>query len=257
MRRSAKTRKPGNEASPDDTQEMFTQGAAPAVEPDEEETRDLEQETGEPETEEYRAVEAAETTELDESEIEAIEEEEAPVEEEYEDWDEDYDEEFDEEEATGPDDSGEAEEEVKEKKPRGEDVKVWYGEFRTRASAIWKGSLKKVGDIRLPNHELDGQKVLVVSGIAFVVLLFGAAGYVLGKGSGEDVDSARLEGEYAGRKAGAVAGATKGYAAGFKKGRDAAFEKSYAASYRRNYRRAYEKAGMEVPKAKDIEVPEP
>ena len=105
--------------------------------------------------------------------------------------------------------------------------------------------------------ELDGQKVLIVSGIAAIVLLFGAGGYLLGKGAGEDVDEARLQGEYEGRKAGAVAGAMKGYAAGFKKGRDEAFRKSYAASYRRNYRKAYEDAGMEPPKSGDIEVPEP
>ncbi len=140
---------------------------------------------------------------------------------------------------------------------RGEDLKAWFAEFRARGRAIASGALARVGAIKLPNHEINGQKVLAVAGIAAIALLVGAAGYVLGKGSGENLDTARLQGEFAGRKAGAVAGATKGYAAGFKKGRDIAFQKSYAASYRRNYIRAYEEAGMEAPKPEDIEVPEP
>lgn len=129
--------------------------------------------------------------------------------------------------------------------------------YLKKALAVWAHFWKRVGEIRLPRREIDGMKALAAGGIIVAALLIAAAGYLLGKGSGEDVDTARLQGEFAGRKAGAVAGATKGYAAGFKKGRDLAFRKSYAASYRRNYIRAYEDAGMDPPKARDIEVPKP
>jgi len=253
---------------------MFTKGAEPA----------REERGAEPETKEYRTVERVETAEPDgteeppgpadaeivEEELETEETDEVGFEDEpgpEEDWDEDWDEDYEEEPEDGeePEPDG-AEDEaggaVEETKPGAvgqwvEEIGARFAELRDRASARWKDGLRRVGDIRLPHHELDGQKVLLVAGVVLTLSLVGAAGYVLGKGAGEDVDSARLEGEYRGRKAGAVEGATKGYAAGFKKGRDAAFEKAYRASYIRNYRRAYEKAGMEVPKPKDIEVPEP
>lgn len=199
-----------------------------------------------------------------EAENEVFEDELEPVEEEYDAWveaDEDLEDELEEFEEPGEPDPGEppVEDTAADERgtQRGEDLKVWLGEFRGRAAGIWRDWLKRIGDIRIPNFELDGQKVLVVSGVVLLLLLVGAAGYVIGKGSGDDVDAARLEGELRGKQAGAVAGATKGYAAGFKKGRDTAFDKAYRASYIRNYRRAYEKAGMEPPKPGQIEVPEP
>lgn len=213
------------ELSPEDTQEMFAAGQVDdEVEVDEEE--------------------------LDEEEF-------ADQDWEEEDWDEEpiSDEDPDEDLTENP------EAKSKEEPEPGTD---YLAEAKTRLAAagnkvksLWMAGLKKIGDIRLPNHELDGQKVLIVSGVVAIILMVGAAGYLIGKGTGEDIDSARLEGEFAGRKAGAVEGAVKGYAAGFKRGRDIAFEKAYSASYRRNYRRAYEEAGMDPPKAKNIQVPEP
>lgn len=202
---------------------------------------------------------------VEEGAFEPIEEEEGFEEAEWEDedWDEDDDELLEDgdpegdpggepvdEDETEPDDSDQGSERMDQAKRR-------VASATARAKALWMAGLKRVGDIRLPNHELDGGKVLIVSGVIAIVLMVGAAGYLIGKGTGEDIDAARLEGEFAGRRAGAVEGATKGYAAGFKKGRDIAFEKAYSASYRRNYRRAYEEAGMDPPKAKSIQVPEP
>ena len=231
-----------NVPSPEDTQEMFTSGQPLPEDP--EETREYEaaEDTG-PETE---LIEDEPETELieDEESVETIEDE-AWEGDEYEEWEEDEIEE------------GEPEAEAAEKPNRGDDLKVWMREFSARAQTIWKASLKRVGEIKLPRHEIDGQKVLAAGGILVVALMVGAGGYLIGKGSGDDLDTARLEGEFAGKQAGAVAGATRGYAAGFKKGRDIAFRKAYSASYKRNYRRAYEQAGMDPPKAEDIEVPKP
>lgn len=133
----------------------------------------------------------------------------------------------------------------------------WSGKARARVSAAWSWMLGQISEARIPRHEIDGRKVLAASGVVAVCLMVGVAGYFIGRGSGEDVDVARLEGEYAGKQAGAVEGATRGYAAGFKRGRDVAFRKAYSASYRRNYIRAYQDVGLDAPRPKDIEVPEP
>lgn len=239
MRLPGKPRKNKPEPSPDDTQEMFTAGQELPDDPEE----PLEPEPIDDE-------EVIEETDLEETEDEDWDEEA------YEEWDETGDPEDEVEEAT--------EEEPDADPTPLEDLKVWFGEFRERAkavaakfrarAAVW---LKRAGEIRIPRHEIDGQKVLLGAGILAVSLMVGSAGYLLGKGTGDDLDTARLEGEFAGKRDGAIEGATRGYAAGFKKGRDLAFRKSYSASYRRNYQRAYEAAGMDPPRAKDIEVPRP
>lgn len=261
MRLPRRSEKEKSEASPEDTQEMFTAGASLPDDP--EETReyeavveaapvadDLEPDEGIEPGEEIKPDEAEfSDEEFDDEEIEAIEEE---------SWDGDEDEAW-EEEPGPPEEPGEEEPGPPEATgtSRTGDLKVWFTEFRGRIRSIGTGLLKRIGAIRLPRHEIDGQKALLAGAIIVVALLVGSAGYVLGKGSGKDLDSARLEGEFAGKRAGAIAGATKGYATGFKKGRDVAFRKSYSASYRRNYIRAYDGAGVDPPKAKDIEVPEP
>lgn len=258
MRLPRKAKKESEETpSPEDTQEMFTSGQVPPGDP--EETREYE----------AVAVEEPETEQLieDEDAVEAIEEESWEGDE-YEEWEDDLEEpesgdpDFEDDDLSEGDPEEEKQEDEAEtgdpEKPgRGEDFKVWFKEFSLRVQTIWKGLLKRAGEIKLPRHEIDGQKVLAGAGIVAIALLVGAGGYFIGKGSGDDLDTARLEGEFAGKRAGAIAGSTKGYATGFKKGRDIAFRKSYSASYRRNYRRAYENAGMDPPKAEDIEVPKP
>jgi hypothetical protein len=248
MRRSRKNKKePQPEPGPDDTQEMFTAGPAQPDGP--EETREYETvvvEPEEPEPEEPEPEEPESEEPLDDEELEAIEEE-AWEGEGYEDWEEDLD-----------------EPELVEAAPQGEpqksgtdDFKAWLVAFRQRAAAIWNRFWARIGAVKLPRHEINGRKVLVVAGILAIAAMVGTGGYLLGKGSGDDVDQARLEGEFAGKRAGAIEGATKGYAAGFKRGRDQAFRKSYSASYKRNYIRAYSKAGMDAPKPQNIEVPNP
>lgn len=215
-------------------------------------------------------VEAAEDGELlevvEDSELVEAVEDEAWDGDEYEEWEEggeDLDDYSGEELEPEGDDEPEADGQPLQSAAAGEEkspldgLKVWFGEFRDRSRTLAAGLMKRIGEIRLPRHEINGQKVLAAAGIVAVALLIGAGGYLLGKGTGDDLDTARLEGEFAGKRDGAIAGATRGYAAGFRKGRDLAFRKSYAASYRRNYRRAYENAGMDPPRAKDIEVPKP
>ncbi len=268
-----KTGKPG----PEDTQEMFTAGQSLPEDATEEIRDDAAGNGADPEaTREYEAVAVdekeapeveagtgeAETLIEDDESVEAIEEE-AWEGDEYEEWEEEdfeaaEDDEVDdvidgtvEGSAAGSgtgDGSG---------RSRGDDLKVWFEEFRGRVRTVAGALLTRIGSIKLPNHEIDGQKAMAVGGIVLIAGLVGVGGYVVGKSSGDDLDTARLEGEFAGKRTGAVEGATSGYAAGFKKGRDLAFRKSYASSYRRNYIRAYEDVGMEPPKPGDIEVPEP
>lgn len=234
---SSETTGPG----PEDTQEMFAAGQELTVDP--EETReyetadvDVESPADEPQSEEWEDGEEAwdEEPELEE--------------------DLEFDE-YEDAEVPDPDEAEPAGESPGETEPS--PVLVRLASAGDRAKTVASGLLSKIGEIRLPRNEIDGQKVLLGAGILLIALMVGAGGYLLGKGSGDDVDTARLQGEFAGKQAGAIAGATKGYAAGFAKGRDLAFRASYAASYRRNYRRAYENAGMDPPDAKNIEVPKP
>lgn len=253
-------------ASAEDTQEMFAAGQGlsgdPAEQPepvasdDQPETEPLEEEEL-PETgiEPAQAETIEDEPDTEDSFEESFEEEEE-WDETYEEWDDDPedDDPEDDDAAGSPSDSAAND---PEGPARTEGFQTWLATFRARTRTIGAGLLGKVGSIKLPSHEIDGRKVLAVAGISVVTLMVGAAGYFLGKGSGEDVDTARLTGEFAGKKEGAIAGATQGYAAGFRKGREAAFRKSYAASYRRNYIRAYRNAGMDPPDAKRIEVPKP
>ncbi len=271
MSPSRKPNKPEPDPSPEDTQEMFTAGHGLPVdgdEPAELETVQVVEEADEP-VEDSWEDDGYEWEELPEDDRGLDGDE--PEEDLYEDPDDELD----------PVPDGELEDELYEEPedeveepgreppaaPAGErdgepedrlaELKALVVELWDRADALAVRMLRRVGDIEPPRWEIDPRKALVVAGIVAVALVGGTAGYLAGKGSGDDVDSARLEGEFAGRRAGAIAGATKGYAAGFKQGRDAAFGRSYSSSYRRNYRRAYENAGVEAPKHKDIEVPRP
>lgn len=222
---------------------MFTQGAVQAAE----ETKEYRLEDAPPAEPEPEPEVALDEEEFEEEDL--FEEDEAEYEED-EDEDEDEAEEEDDEDAEAPAEKAERPDRIAAMRARSV-------ELGQKAKQAGSGLLGKVSEIRIPRREIDGQKVLAGAGIAMAALLIGFGAYLLGKGSGEDVDLARLRGEAAGRQAGAVAGATQGYADGFKKGRDVAFKKSYTASYRRNYIRAYEDAGMDAPKNKQIEVPDP
>ncbi len=100
-------------------------------------------------------------------------------------------------------------------------------------------------------------RIGTVAAIVLASLAVGAGTYLLGRGSGVDVDQARLQGEAAGLEAGAIDGAAQGYAAGFAAGQRRGFRKAYVPAYRLYYKRAYEQAGLDPPTSKQIEVPLP
>ncbi|MCO5314798.1 MAG: hypothetical protein M9938_01320 [Solirubrobacterales bacterium] len=102
-----------------------------------------------------------------------------------------------------------------------------------------------------PRHLLAGVAVVAVA------LAVGFGAYQLGRDSGPDLDTARIQGEAAGRQAGAIEGASTGYPAGYRKGREKGFGRAYRRAYRIYYRRAFEQAGLDVPGEGEIEVPEP
>lgn len=121
---------------------------------------------------------------------------------------------------------------------------------------------RSIGDrlsaLNLPDiPDPDPRNLLAAVAVAAVALAVGYGTYELGKGSGEDIDAARIRGEAAGREAGAAEGAARGYAAGFQKGREKGFARTYRETYRIHYKRAFEQAGLDVPKDKDIDVPAP
>ncbi len=105
--------------------------------------------------------------------------------------------------------------------------------------------------------ELERKTLLGGLAILLACLVVGFGSYAIGKSSGDEVDAARIQGEAAGQQAGAIKGAAEGYAAGFQKGRDQAFLKAYRKAYRIYYKQAFEQAGLDVPRDKEIEVPEP
>lgn len=123
-------------------------------------------------------------------------------------------------------------------------------------------SRRSIGDrlsaLNLPDiPDPDPRHLLAAVAVAAVALAVGYGTYELGRGSGEDIDAARIRGEAAGRQAGAAEGAARGYPAGFQKGRDKGFARTYRETYRIHYKRAFEQAGLDVPKDKDIDVPAP
>lgn len=130
--------------------------------------------------------------------------------------------------------------------------------LKLRAEAIWATVLAQARGVELPGKpEINLKRAGKAAAIVFASIAVGAGAYLIGKGTGNDVDQARLEGETAGKQAGAMEGAAEGYAAGFRKGRERGFRKAYASAYRVYYKRAFEQVGLDVPRARDIDVPAP
>jgi hypothetical protein len=98
------------------------------------------------------------------------------------------------------------------------------------------------------------QLLIVVASVAAIVG-FGAAGYLIGHSTGEDLDAAREQGTAEGQREGSAQGAEEGFAEGRKEGREKAFAQSYDESYREAYGQAYEDAGLDPPE--EITVPKP
>jgi flagellar biosynthesis/type III secretory pathway protein FliH len=112
-----------------------------------------------------------------------------------------------------------------------------------------------------PNHVAERATIGVIrrrkvfTGLSLILVLaaLGAAGYVLGHSTGEDLNAARVEGTAQGQREGAVKGAEEGFAAGRQRGRNEAYAESYERSYQAAYSNAYEDAGLDPPE--DIPVP--
>jgi hypothetical protein len=128
----------------------------------------------------------------------------------------------------------------------------------TRIEAVWSTLLTEVHKVELPGApDTRLKRIGTVAAIVFASLAVGAGTYLLGRGSGVDVDQARLQGEAAGLEAGAIDGAAQGFTAGFRAGQRRGFRKAYVPAYRLYYKRAYEQAGLDPPTSKQIEVPLP
>ena len=97
----------------------------------------------------------------------------------------------------------------------------------------------------------------IVTGFAVLIVAIGlgVGGYFVGKGTGEDLESARAEGQAAGKKSGTAKGTAQGFKRGFKKGKAKGYEKSFGPAYKDSYIKAYEEAGLDPPDKKEIEVP--
>ena len=127
-----------------------------------------------------------------------------------------------------------------------------------KVKAFWAALLTEARKVELPGApDTNLKRIGTVAAIALACLLVGAGTYLLGKGSGADVDQARLEGAAAGKQAGAIQGAARGYAAGFRRGQERGFRKAYIPAYRLYYKRAFEQAGLDVPTDEEIEIPLP
>lgn len=139
-----------------------------------------------------------------------------------------------------------------------EDEEGWYGEEPVPAAPARRTIGDRLSAISFPDiPDPDPRLLLAAVGVLAASLLVGFGAYRLGEGSGQDLDTARSRGEAAGRQAGAIEGAARGYPAGYRKGREQAFTRAYRRTYRIYYKRAFEQAGLDVPKARDIDVPAP
>lgn len=133
-------------------------------------------------------------------------------------------------------------------------LKASWASLLSRGRAVFS----QAKEAELPGDPEGGRRRFgTVAAICVACLLVGAGAFFLAKGSGEDVEQARLEGEVAGRQAGAIEGAAQGYRAGFRQGRRKGFRDAYVPAYQLNYKRAFEQAGLDVPTNQQIDVPLP
>ena len=131
-------------------------------------------------------------------------------------------------------------------------------ELTAKLTAVWATLLAQARGVELPGtSDLERRQIARVGLIVSACLLVGAGAFFIGRGSGDDAEAARQEGEVAGRQAGAIEGATEGYPAGFRKGRARGFRKAYVPAYRTYFKRAYEQAGLDAPPNRKIDVPQP
>jgi hypothetical protein len=89
-----------------------------------------------------------------------------------------------------------------------------------------------------------------------VIALAAGGGWLLGEGSGVDVEAARTAGENAGWTRGTAIGGDD-YPAGLATGRRITYPRTYRDSYRIAYRRAFKGSGVDVPTDDDVQVAVP
>ncbi len=99
-----------------------------------------------------------------------------------------------------------------------------------------------------------GPQLALVAGVLLAALAAAAGGYVLGKGTGEDLDAAREAGRKQGEREGTTRGTERGYEAGFKEGRRAGYKETYKRAYERAYKKELREAGVTPPEK--VKVPD-
>ena len=84
--------------------------------------------------------------------------------------------------------------------------------------------------------------------------LLGIGAYLIGSGTGEDLDAARAEGFAAGVESGAKAGDRRGFASGYELGKRQGYGGGYQEAFRTAYQGAFREAGLPTPRLTEIEL---
>jgi hypothetical protein len=92
-----------------------------------------------------------------------------------------------------------------------------------------------------------------VGTVALAVVLGCFGGYLAGRSTGEDLDSARAAGAQLGQMKGRREGALEGRRAGLRAGHKLGFRQTYPDAYRTAYSKAFEEAGLSAPE--QVSVP--
>lgn len=98
------------------------------------------------------------------------------------------------------------------------------------------------------------RRVAVAALAVVVIAAVGAGGYLVGRGSGEDLDQARADGAAAGRVEGIKAGERRGYPEGLEVGRKRGYEQTYSSAYRTAFRQAFANEDLDPPRAIPVKV---
>lgn len=100
------------------------------------------------------------------------------------------------------------------------------------------------------------QRITIIC-VGFVVAMaLGAGGFLIGKNSGEDLESAREVGSSVGKKAGEERGEKQGFKLGLKQGRKNGYDRSFRVAFKDAYLAAWNDAGLEPPARGNVEVPQ-
>ncbi|MBK5231590.1 MAG: hypothetical protein JJE13_01220 [Thermoleophilia bacterium] len=115
-------------------------------------------------------------------------------------------------------------------------------------------TVAETSDEPAKNFSMRSTVTFVICGVLAVVA-FGFGGYLVGNGSGEDLDTARAAGSSAGMNLGSSKGMKTGLRKGVAAGKKTGFAKAYLPAYRKAYFKEWEGAGLEPPKEIRVKVP--